>query len=478
VAKAINPDPTNWFDLSKPSDLVNRLEIFYSTYSKGKWSEVKPFAYNKPMEYSVGHPALSPDGNTLYFISDMPGGFGSTDIYYCEMNDNGNWSKPVNAGSTINTSGKEVFPYMDADGNFFFSSNGQPGMGGLDVFMAKGSKASWETPENMKYPINSPKDDFSICYSETHKSGFLASNRDGGSGSDDIYSFEFNPPKEVVVVINTKDKLDSSMVDLEDVDVTIVNKHTNKDKNYTTDANGRVYVTLPSFTLFEIKGKKDEYLSTMKLVETKCRTNHDTIMVELEFDRLVINKPIVINNIYYDFDKWDIRPDAAKELDKLVITLKQNPKITIELSSYTDSRGSDTYNMFLSQKRAESAVTYIISRGVTSERIVAKGYGETKPVNRCINGVACTDAEHQLNRRTEFMVTGVASKKFTSKSKKEKEEVVIQPQVETRPKYYVVEDGNNLYRISLMFNTTVEKLKELNNLKDDIIIVGQKLMIY
>jgi outer membrane protein OmpA-like peptidoglycan-associated protein/tetratricopeptide (TPR) repeat protein len=471
AAKSINPDPTNWFDLSNSSEYVNRLELFTAKYDNGKWIDIRPFAYNKPQEYSVGHPALSPDGNILYFISDMPGGYGETDIYYSKKFDDGSWSIPINAGNTINTAGKEVFPYLDEQGTLFFSSNGHPGLGGLDIYKAKGSRDSWETPENMKFPINSPKDDFSIFYTETYKSGFMASNRDGGMGSDDIYSFEFNPPKEVVVVIRTKDKLDSSMVDLGNVDVTIVNKFNNKDKKCTTDANGTVYVTLPALTLFEIKGKKDEYLSTMKIVETKCKSANDTITVELEFNRLVIDKPITLNNIYYDFNKSNIRPDAAVELDKLVMILKQNPKIFIELSSHTDSRGNDEYNMVLSQKRADAAVNYIISKGISPKRLTAKGYGETRPVNECTNNVKCTEAQHLLNRRTEFVVTGVKNNPSV-KSNKDK------PENSPIPKYYTVEKGKTLYSIAKMFNTTVEKLKALNNLPNDNIKAGQTLMIY
>jgi LysM repeat protein len=203
------------------------------------------------------------------------------------------------------------------------------------------------------------------------------------------------------------------------------------------------------------------------------KTDHDTIAVQLDFDRLVIDKAILIKNIYYDFDKWAIRPDAAIELDKLIVTLNQNPRIQIELGSHTDSRGSVTYNEFLSQKRAESAVTYIISRGINPKRLTAKGYGESMLVNRCKDGVVCTDAEHQENRRTEFKVTSV---KKLGKNKKNTEEVF--PNVETRPKYYTVELDDTLYRIALMYNTTVDKLKELNNLKDNTIIVGQKLTIY
>jgi outer membrane protein OmpA-like peptidoglycan-associated protein len=408
IKKTENPDPTSWIEKPTSSDYIDRLEIYTSNYSYGVWLPPVPFKYNNPEEYSVGHPAITADGQTLYFASDMSGGYGGTDIYYCEKLSNGDWSKPLNAGSAINTEGKEVFPYIDDEGTLFFSSDGHAGMGGLDIFKSIGQKSSWSEPENLKYPINSSKDDFSIYFTEPGLTGFLASNRDGGQGDDDIYSFELNPPSNMILAVITKEKLeDNSIVDFPMIDLSLTNKTLETIVSYKTDKTGHLYVDLDCPSSYELKGVKDGYFSQSKSIETKCKTRHDTIFVEMLFEKIVINKPIVLNNIYYDFDKWYIRPDAATELDKLVTILKLNPEIDIELGSHCDSRGTYEYNDALSQKRAESAVNYIISKGIDASRIAAKGYGKRVLLNKCSENVSCTEAEHQLNRRTEFKVTSI-----------------------------------------------------------------------
>ena len=407
----LNNDPTSWVKNVNIEEYINRLEIYSAKYHNGKWSDIKAFKYNDPSFYSVGHPAISPDGKTLYFVSDMPGGFGETDIYFSEKQTDGTWSKPQNAGDIINSVGKEMFPYVDKDGNIFFSSNGHPGMGGLDIFMSKGSKDNWSKPENLKHPINSPKDDFAIFYTEPEKEGYFSSNRDGGKGSDDIYSFKYSPPPvptELILVVKTFERLDDGEI----ISLSGINVHYHKDGNDSYEFEipekslGIYYTNIDCNTKYIIHGINPEFFSQSKEIQTECETMTDTIFVELIFDRIIIDKPIVIENIYYDFDKWNIRPDAAIELDKIVTLLVENPQIIIELGSHTDSRGTHKYNDVLSQRRAESAVEYIISRGISSERITAKGYGERELVNHCSDGVSCSEEEHQMNRRTEFKVTG------------------------------------------------------------------------
>ncbi len=407
--KPLNEDPTSWADHSTADDYTNRLEIYTAKFRNNSWTDVKAFPYNKPEEYSVGHPAVSSDGNVLYFVSDMPGGYGGSDIYYCEKKGEDGWSSPKNAGPTINTEGNEVFPFMDAKGTLYFSSDGLPGMGGLDLFAAQGSKDSWSTPENLKAPMNSPKDDFSIYYENDGKSGYFASNRDGGLGMDDIWYFVTSPPVNLVLALVTKEKLeDGSLRPLKEVDIAMKNKTTDMVTKMPTDAMGNLYTRIDCGTAFELTGTKDGYFTQTKNVDkVNCVSKHDTVFVELTFDRIIIDKPIVLKNIYYDFDKWNIRPDAAIELDKLVTILLDNPSIEIELGSHTDSRGSDQYNQVLSQHRAESAVSYIVANGIAKNRITAKGYGESVPVNLCTNGAKCTEEEFQMNRRTEFRVTKI-----------------------------------------------------------------------
>ena len=404
----INGDPTSWIDKSESPDFVNRLEIYLSDYSYGVWLPPVPFDFNNVEEYSVGHPAITADGQTLYLVSDMPGGYGGTDIYYCEKLSNGNWSAPKNAGSDINTDGKEVFPFIDDAGTLFFSSDGHAGMGGLDIFKSVGQKNSWSYPENMKCPINSSKDDFSIYFTEPEIYGYFASNRDGGLGDDDIYSFEYAPPKSLILAVVTKEKLDdNSIVEFPMIDLALTNISEESVEAYKTDKAGHLYVELDCPNSYELKGIKDGYFSQSKLFETKCKTRHDTVFVELVFERIVIDKPIALKNIYYDFDKWYIRPDAAKELDNLVSILKLNPDINIELGSHCDSRGTNEYNEVLAQNRAEAAVKYIISQGIDVARITAKGYGKRVLVNNCTEKITCSEAQHQLNRRTEFKVTSI-----------------------------------------------------------------------
>jgi len=407
--KPLNCDPTSWYDNSTTKDYVNRLEIYYSKYADGKWDQPTIFQYSDPKSYSVGHPALSPDGKIMYFISDMAGGYGGTDIYYCEKFTDGTWSSPKNAGNVINTAGREMFPYVGSDGTLYYSTDGIAGMGGLDLYYSKGSKDSWSAPQNMKYPFNSPKDDFSICFTGTG-TGYLSSNREGGKGEDDIYSFMPSPPKTLVMTVVTKEKLDSNRVAiLPGVNVQIADNE-NQPVTVTGGTNQKYYATVDCNKEYKVKGTKDGYFTGEKVLTTSCTTRHDTVAIEVLLEKIVINKAIVLNNIYYDYDKWDIRPDAALELDKLVKILSENPGISIELGSHTDSRGKEKYNQTLSQKRAESAVAYIVSKGIAGERITAKGYGESVPLNKCVDGVECTEEEYQLNRRTEFKVTSIGKK--------------------------------------------------------------------
>jgi outer membrane protein OmpA-like peptidoglycan-associated protein len=404
--KPLNNDPTSWYDNSSAKDYTNRLEIFFSKRLNGKWQQPVAFRYNNPESYSVGHPAISPDGSLLYFVTDMPGGYGGSDIYFCEKLPDETWSEPKNAGSSINTAGKEVFPYIAPDGTLYFSSDGLSGMGGLDMFSAIGSKDKWSSPENMKYPFNSPKDDFSIIFSGDG-SGYFSSNREGGKGKDDVYGFVSSPPKNLIIAVTTKERLeDNSILILKGVNVQI--KNDENALNVSSDDMGIYFAEAACNDEYKIKGTKDGYFAAEKNVMTVCKTRHDTVFVELFLEKIIINKPIVLKNIYYDFDKWNIRPDASLELDKLVKVLEENPEINIELGSHTDSRGSDEYNRVLSQKRAEAAVAYIVSRGISQSRITAKGYGENIPVNQCVNGVKCSDEEFQMNRRTEFKVTSIS----------------------------------------------------------------------
>jgi outer membrane protein OmpA-like peptidoglycan-associated protein/tetratricopeptide (TPR) repeat protein len=409
--KPKNPDPTAWFQ-EDAGIYTNRLEIYTADYVDGKWQNISEFEHNDASRYSSGHPVLSPDGTTLYFVSDMADGYGESDIYYCEKQETGEWGEPQNAGSLINTAGKELFPSFDTDGTFYFASNGHPGMGGLDMFSSEGSKTSWSEPENLRYPINSPKDDFAIHFTEAGIAGYFASNRNGGQGSDDIYSFEYSPPpSELILAVTSHEKPEKgSLKKLPGIKVQYQLIGSEKENTVPETSPGVYHTRIDCNESYRVTGTNPDYFSQAKEITTECKTQNDTVFVDLVFEKIVIDKPIVIENIYYDYNKWNIRDDAAVELDKIVTLLEDNPRIIIELGSHTDSRGTKAYNENLSQLRAESAVDYIISEGISEDRITAKGYGEYELVNECSDGVQCTEEQHQMNRRTEFKVIGMNAK--------------------------------------------------------------------
>ena len=385
---------------------TNPLELYIYRKADGAW-EAEPFAYNDVKAYSVGHAALSIDDNVLYFVSDMPGGHGGTDIWFSERQADNSWGRPVNAGPTVNTTGDELFPSIAPDGTLYYSTDGLAGMGGLDVFKSTGGKAQWSTPQNLRYPVNSAADDFAyLVYDEdeTGYRGFLSSDRRGGKGGDDIYSFSYEKPKIIIILKGTTsdkstgERLAATSVTLYDGVREIVAK-----KN--SSATGTFEFVLERNQDYTVLGQKEGYHADSAKVNTQGITNADTLEVALLLEPVFqVGQTFELENIYYDFDKHNIRPDAAAILDELVRTLRDNPTLKIELSSHTDSRGSNAYNEALSQRRAQSAVDYLVSRGIARDRMVAKGYGETRLVNRCADGVPCSRAEHQANRRTEVTV--------------------------------------------------------------------------
>ena len=381
------------------------LELKIYRKDGSSWKE-EDFAYNKVKEYSLGHASLSSDGKTLYYASDMPGGKGGVDIWYSELQGDGSWGLPQNAGDAINTAGDEMFPSV-FENTLYFSSTGHVGMGGLDVFQSSGSKNNWSKAKNMGYPVNSASDDFSFVTEgkgEGSSFGYLSSNRAGGAGSDDIYSYNFATPKITITLEGiTKDKntgalLPGSMVTLFDGNRSIVSRG-------QTDKDAKVSFSIDANTPYRLLGEKTGYFPDSLLVAGVKATKDTTIRVTLNLQPVFkVGDKFVLENIYYDFDKHNIRTDAALILDKLVATMRDNPTLKIELSSHTDSRGTHKYNEDLSSRRAKAAVEYIISRGIARDRLVAKGYGETRLVNKCSDGVKCTPAEHQANRRTEVEI--------------------------------------------------------------------------
>ncbi|MCF8372058.1 MAG: carboxypeptidase regulatory-like domain-containing protein [Bacteroidales bacterium] len=473
---------------------INKLSIYTACEKNDEWDEIKLFDFNNP-EYSIGHPSISTDGKVLYFISDMPGGFGGTDIYVCRKL-GFNWTKPVNLGANVNTSGNEMFPFIHPDGSLYFSSDGHVGLGGLDIFVTRYNGFKWEHPINLKHPFNSSKDDFAYTVNKTHTIGYFSSNREGGKGGDDIYYFEKNLDllkglKGRVISAASKMPIGEVNVILQDYINTDMQKLTNPegafDFKLDPGQNYNIVVSKPGFKTKSVSYSEIDYKNIMEpyleielessiwiklegfISDAETNTPIDLVSVELknqtydisttmnstaegkfEFDldpqsiyvvvfkkdgyfsesindlstfgkseseiihydvllgmkRMVVDKAIELKDIYYDLNKWDLKPKALKECDKLVGLLQSNPHITIELSSHTDSRASDEYNLELSQKRADAVAEYVISKGIEKSRIIPKGYGETRLKNNCANGVPCPESLHQQNRRTEFKVIG------------------------------------------------------------------------
>lgn len=381
------------------------LELIIYTREGDNWKGT-PFPYNNVKQYSLGHANISDDGKTLYFASDMPGGIGGVDIWSSVLDAEGNWSKPLNLGNSVNSSADEVFPIIQGE-TLYYSSNGFAGMGGLDIYAVKKTVTGFTNRHNLKYPINSASDDFSyVLLSEDHQGGkgYLASNRIGGKGGDDIYSFTYKTaPIQIALAGTTYNKstnelLPATAVYLFDQENSLVAK-----KN--SDEKGEFTFEISPEMGYTIRGEKQCYHEDKVVVQAVKATKDTTIYVNLRLQPVVtVGDKFVLEDIYYDFDKDFIRKDAAIILNRLVRTLRDNPTLKIELSSHTDSRGSDSYNDKLSQRRAQSAVDYLVTQGIERGRLRAKGYGERKLVNRCANGVSCTAAEHQANRRTEIEI--------------------------------------------------------------------------
>jgi peptidoglycan-associated lipoprotein len=395
-------------------------EIMYSMRTGDAWSDPKNLGI-LPDSVVAAHPALSPDGLTLHFVSDIEGGFGKKDLWTSTRSKEGDtWSKPVNMGPDINTPGDELFPYSREDGTLYFSSDGHIGMGGLDIFSAKPQPDGSWVIVNLKAPINSFADDFGITYENKEERGIFSSTRKG-KGDDDLYSFELPPLKFNVTGLVKDEKtgaaITGSLVQLIASDGSNLQAETGNSGDFKFALKAAVdYIFLAS---------KRGYLNGKEKETTKGQDKSRDFMVTILLT--AIDKPIELPNILYDFGKWDLRPESMVSLDKLVETLLDNPNVTIELMSHTDSRDTEEYNQELSQKRAQVVVQYLIEKGIAPERLSPKGYGESTPKvvdpdivkqnpflrtgsplsEQYINSLA-TDEEkeiaHQINRRTEFRV--------------------------------------------------------------------------
>jgi outer membrane protein OmpA-like peptidoglycan-associated protein/tetratricopeptide (TPR) repeat protein len=464
---------------------INMISMYAARYVDNSWQDIEPFEYNNK-EYSTGHPTVSSDEKTLYFISDMPGGYGGTDIYVSTWQDD-QWTTPKNLGPTVNTTGNEMFPYIHSDGTLYFASNGKGGLGGLDIFMVNAT--DYDSVANLGYPINSSKDDFGMIVSEDGTFGYLSSSRQ--DNHDDLFEIQFHPPlvdpllaKEEILQLDSltelpdtllTEEIDDSMIQEEEsigpvdnlaesdpmndletnvdnfIDPSVEDTGLSLIDNYSSSKEflgpDKIRADLPSVSLDQIAprtmhhkaqlvwmegmfGNPQIYLSTNDELYTLqedegvnylvgkfqkillpadiylSRSVDDLIILEhLLIDHgFQLESHLTINNIYYDFDRSFIREDAAVELEKLANLLRRHASITIYMGSHTDMRGSDQYNIALSNRRAQSAIDYLVDLGIAEDRLSSQGYGETNLTNGCGNNVACNETQHQLNRRTEFQL--------------------------------------------------------------------------
>ncbi|QCR25148.1 hypothetical protein C1N53_18035 [Pontibacter sp. SGAir0037] len=387
-----------------------QVDLFISTFGSNGWSEPRILSISDPRAWDSS-PAFSPDGKTLYFASNRRGSLGGHDIYSAAIDASGRFSTPVNLGPGINTPGNESFVYVSPDGTLYIASDGLPGLGGLDLFRIEEGK-----PVNLGSTMNSSGDDFGIFFKDG-VSGYFSSNREGGKGGDDIYAFNKTDRKQVIffvdgTIFQRRDGSQQQSV-VPNTRVVLQSERNQVISDTTSDAAGKFTFALDSASTYFLVAEKEGFFTARQRITTVGKMPAQEELTEplteirltatLVLNQIVKEKPIVLENIYYDLDKADIRPDAAAELDKLVQILVDNPRISIELSSHTDVRGSDAYNLDLSQRRAESAVQYIISQGIDPARLTARGYGETRLVVKN----ATTEEQHQRNRRTEFKVVRI-----------------------------------------------------------------------
>ncbi len=400
--------------LGRDDNGTNHLKLYITLLQGGYWTSPKEVPFNSE-NYSVGQPALSPDGTKLYFVSDMPGNMGGTDIFVVDINKDGSYSKPRNLGPTINTSGREMFPYISDNNTLYFASDGHLGLGGLDIFESQ-FKNGYATPQNLGKPINSNRDDFAYIVREATNNGYFSSNRTGGKGDDDIYAFQRiakTCAQKVTGIVLRKSNAQPTagvlVTLLSEEGVIVENTTTNLEGIFSFDAS------LTCEKKYSIAIEKEGYQSNAKSFSTSTEEDHmNTLSIEItkELNKLIVREngilKIKINRIYFDLNKAEIRPDAAQELNKIVDVMKEYPRMIIKIEAHTDARGSDAYNEKLSDKRAKATGDYIVSQGITANRIETTiGYGEKILLNNCSNGVKCSNDAHDINRRSEFIIVKI-----------------------------------------------------------------------
>ncbi|WP_248723553.1 OmpA family protein [Seonamhaeicola sp. ML3] len=419
---AFSPDETKVYftrnnyngDLGRDNKGTNHLKLYSAELLKDEegaltWQNVMELPFNSE-DYSVGHPTVSEDGKLLYFVSDMPGSIGATDIFVVDILEDG-YSQPRNLGENVNTAGREMFPFI-TNNSLYLASDGHLGLGGLDVYQSKIIDENFTKPQNLGAPLNSEMDDFGFIIKEAEDRGFVCSNRLTGKGDDDIYSFVRLPEPSCDQLI--KGYVSNALTGerIANVKMALVSQEGDELASSVTDLNGayKFNQTLNCGTPYKVIATKTGYTEKDKLVKTLDESGETIVPLGLEtLNRLIVEEDgllkIKIGIIYFDLDKSFIRNDASIELNKVVLLMMQYPNMVIKIESHTDSRNTHEYNLDLSDRRAKSTRDYIISQGIEASRIEsAKGYGETQLINNCSDGVSCSEEDHQLNRRSEFII--------------------------------------------------------------------------
>ena len=385
------------------------LKLYKASLENDSWGKVEELSINSN-NYNIANPTLSTDNKTLYFASDMPGTLGQSDLFKVEINNDGSVGKPVNLGNTINTEGRESFPFIASDNKLYFSSDGRPGLGGFDIFVSKiEGDGTFKQVENLGAPINGPQDDFGFTIQNNEK-GFFTSNRNGGIGGDDIYKFTPIVCEQKIEGIITDSE---SKQILPNVKVSLFNEKFELKKTSMSDNKGHYNFNVECGKKYFVRAEITDYV-TKETPITTSKTGGSTnlpVAIEKAGCKLVVGGDLAkcfgIKVIYFDLNEAVITKEAAFELEKILDVMKQNPSIKIDIRSHTDSRQTANYNQILSDKRAKATIDWLVKNGVDIARLTGKGYGESQLINKCSDDVQCTDEEHQANRRSEFIVTAI-----------------------------------------------------------------------
>jgi outer membrane protein OmpA-like peptidoglycan-associated protein/tetratricopeptide (TPR) repeat protein len=409
----------NYLDGKKRTDANKStlVKIYKATKENDQWTKVTELPFNSD-QYSVAHPTLSADEKTMYFASDMPGTKGQSDLFKVKINDDGSFGTPENLGSQINTEGRETFPIITDENELYFASDGHPGLGGLDVFVAKlGNDGSIGEIQNLGDGVNSPKDDFAYLIDTKSRKGFFTSNRDGGQGYDDIYKFLetkklvcLQELYGIVTDLNTAQVLPETSMSLYDGAFNLIS-------TTVTDAAGNYKFEVVCGKTYNVRAAKPDYMTKEQRITIPTangRTKLDFVL-EKEVCKVAVGddlgKCFGIKMIYFDLDKYNIRQEAALDLEKILDVMNQNPTMKLDIRSHTDCRQTIKYNQKLSDNRANSTIAWLVKNGIATDRLTGRGYGESQLVNDCgcepTNQSNCTEEQHQMNRRSEFIITAL-----------------------------------------------------------------------